>query len=148
MSDTIRNRVGRLERALGAAEGAPAIDLAVLSDKEYDAALAVAAAAPADPSGGMFKTISTMVPPEMAEAMEQARAVKQAALDLGYARVGFQCEPARYLDAALPEMFPEPHSPAVATMVEALRAGRLPFITYLLIATIEGRMAPDGWRPS
>ena len=90
----------------------------------------------------------SMVPQDLAEAMEQARALTQAALDLGRTRLGFQRETARYLDAALPELLPEPRSPAAAAMVEALRGNRLPFIIYLQAAVIDGCMAPDGWRPA
>ena len=148
MTKDLHNRLTRLESVLGVVEGPAIEDLPKLSAEEFDAALALAAAEQAGPPGGKVKTMPSMVPQAMAEAMEQARALKQAALDLGRTRLGFQRDPARYLDAALPEMFPEPHSPAVAAMVEALRANKLPFITYLLTAVIDGRMAPDGWRPS
>ena len=110
MSATIRNRVRRLERALGAAEGAPAIDLPKLSAEEFDAALAAAAAAPASAAAGMVGPPPGGEFPAMAEAVEEARMLMQAVLAIGWTRLGFQREISRYLDVALPEMFPEPRS--------------------------------------
>ncbi len=131
MTKDLHNRLERLERALGVSDS-PAIDLAALSAEEFDAALALAAAEPGDASTGFVSIFPGAVPPGQAEAVEQARTLMQAALALGRARLGVQRETVRYIEVALPEMFPEPHSPAVAAMVEALRANRLPFITYRL----------------
>ena len=97
----------------------------------------------------MVGTMPGAVRPAMAEAVEQARALMQAALALGWTRLGFQRETARYLAVALPEMLPEPRSPAAAAMVESIEAGTLPFIVQRFIpAGAGGRPAPDGWRPS
>ncbi len=66
------------------------IDLPKLSAEELDAALALAAAASVGATGGRVELIRSAVPPEMAEPAEQARALRQAALDLGRTRLGFQ----------------------------------------------------------
>ena len=85
----------------------------------------------------------------MAKAVEQARRLMEAALGLGWARFGFQSERARYLDAPLAEMLPEPRSPAAAAMVAAIETGKLPFIVRRFIpAAAGGRPAADGWRPA
>ena len=148
MTETIRNRVGRLERALGVADWPPATSLAALPAEEFDAALALALAAttPGDRANAMVNTPGA-VPPAMTEAVEQARALMQAALALGWARFGFQSERARYLDAPLAEMLPEPRSPAATAMVAAIEEGNLPFIVRRFIPVLKGgRPAPDGWR--
>ena len=149
MTETIRNCVGRLERALGVAEGLPSINLAALSADEIDAALAAAAAAPAGLSGGMVGMIPGAVPPGKVEVVEQALKLMQAALAIGWTRLGFQRETARYLDVALPLLLPSPRSPAAAAMAAALRAGELPLSVMQYVPVLAaGHPAPDGWRPS
>ena len=148
MTETIRNRVGRLERALGAADAPPAIDLPALSTEEFDAALAAAAAVPASAAAGMVGPPPGGESPAMAEAFEEARMLMQAVLAIGWTRLGFQREISRYLDVALPEMFPEPRSQAAAAMAAALRAGELPLMVMQYIPVLAGgHQAPDGWRP-
>ena len=151
MTETIRNRVGRLERALGAADWPPAMSLAKIPAEELDAglALALAATTPGDRANAMVDTIPGAVRPEMAEAVEQARILTQAALALGWTRFGFQRDRARYLAAPLAALLPEPRSPAATAMIAAIEAGKLPFYVRRFIPILKGgRPVPDGWRPS
>ena len=96
----------------------------------------------------MVGTVPGAVPPAMAEVVEEARKLMQAVLAIGWTRLGFQREISRYLDVALPEMFPEPRSQAAAAMAAALRAGELPLMVMQYIPVLAGgHQAPDGWRP-
>ncbi len=147
MTKDLHNRLERLERALGVSDS-PAIDLPKLSAEEFDAALAAAAAAPACATVGMVGPPPGGEPPAMAEAFKEARMLMQAALAIGWTRLGFQREISRYLDVALPEMFPEPRSQAAAAMAAVLRTDELAIMVMRYIPVLAGgHPVPDGWRP-
>ena len=145
MTRALRNCVMRLERALRGSSGAQEVDLAPITEEELGRALLV-------PWGGeevaQVSTIPAFMPtsPVAAYAIEQAAYLMAHAFNLGHAMLGFQRNEGRYLDAALPPMFPEPRSPAAAAMVEAIRAGRLRVFVRHIGPAISGGPPPDGWR--
>ena len=145
MTRALRSRLARLERTTGRSAGSQEIGLTPISNEELEWALSV-------PWNGDWvarvSTISFFVPrlPEAARAVEQAAQIKEYAMNLGHSILGFQRDTNRYLDAALPEMFPEPRSEPVQAIIDAILEARLSFIACHIVPAIDGGMPPDGWR--
>ena len=77
-------------------------------------------------------------------AFQQACDLRNAAYKIGFEKVGYQDDSADYIEAAVPAMFPEPHSPAVAAMVAVMRGDLEPRpIRLITVSFRRPTRAPD-----